>query len=124
MKEQRWQDWSVIVLGTWLVFSPFAGIGAANDAAAINSYLIGAAVLVFAFTALISPAIWQEYTNLLLGFWLIIAPFTLGFTTQLGPMWNQIFVGLLIGGAALAVILQKSAESHGPEGHGHGHGHV
>jgi len=121
MKEQRWQDWSVIVLGGWLVFSPFVGIGAVNDTAAINSYLIGAAVLVFAFAALVSPAIWQEYTNLLLGFWLIVAPFTLGFTTQLGPMWNQIFVGLLIGGAALAVILQKSAEDHGSEGHGHGH---
>jgi len=116
MKEQRWQDWTVVLLGAWLVLAPLFGIGAISDVAAINSYLIGTVVVIFGIAALVRPQLWEEYVNLALGIWLIIAPFALGFTNQAGPMWNQIIVGLLIGGAALAVTMQKSTPT---AGHGH-----
>jgi len=118
MKEQRWQDWTVVLLGVWLVVAPFFGVGVTGDVAAFNSYLTGTAVAIFAIAALARPQVWEEYTNLLLGFWLIIAPFTLGFTDLVVPMWNQIIVGLLIGSSALSVTLQKSTPT---SGHGHGH---
>lgn len=121
MKEARWQDWTNVLLGAWLVLSPFIGIGVTGDAAAINSYLAGTAVAFFAFAAITRPEIWKEFTNLVLGFWLIVAPFTLGFTNLMGPMLNQIIVGLLVGGIALAVTLQKSTPT---VDHGHGHGHA
>ena len=123
MKEQRWQDWTNVLLGAWLVVAPFIGIGATNDTAAINSYVTGVAIALFAFAAISRPQKWKEYTNLVLGLWLILAPFVLGFTNLAGPMWNQIIVGLLVGGAALAVILQKSIPTAG-HGHGHGPGHA
>ncbi|GMR07071.1 MAG: SPW repeat protein [Gammaproteobacteria bacterium] len=118
MKELRWQDWAIVLLGVWLVLSPVFGIGVVNDVAAFNSYLTGTAVAIFASVALARPQLWEEYTNLFLGLWLIIAPFFLGFSNQTGPMWNQIIVGLLIGGTALAVTLQKTTPT---AGHGHGH---
>ncbi len=118
MKEQRWQDWTNVLLGLWLVSAPFFGVGATGDVAAINSYLTGTAVAIFAIAALARPQIWEEYTNLFLGLWLIVAPFALGFTNLVAPMWNQIFVGLLVGSIALGATLQKSAPT---SGHGHGH---
>ncbi len=118
MKELRWQDWAIVLLGVWLVLSPVFGIGAMGDVAAFNSYLTGTAVAIFAGVALFRPQLWEEYINLSLGFWLIIAPFVLNFSNQAGPMWNQIIVGLLIGGTALAVTMQKSTPT---AGHGHGH---
>jgi len=121
MKKQRWQDWTNVLLGAYLVLAPFFGIGATGDVAAINSYLTGTAVAIFAIAALARPQLWEEYTNMVLGLWLIAAPFVLGFTNLAGPMWNQIIVGLLIGGAALAVTLEKSVPM---EGSGHGHGHA
>ena len=121
MNKQRWQDWTNVLLGVWLVLAPFSGIGVAGDVAAINSYLTGAAVAIFAIAALARPQMWEEYTNLVLGLWLIVAPFALGFTDLAGPMWNQITVGLLVGGVALAATLKKSTPM---EEHGHGHGHA
>jgi len=119
MKEQRWQDWINVLLGAWLVLTPFFGIGGIGDVAAINSYLTGAAVAIFAIAALSRPQMWEEYINMVLGLWLILAPFALGFTNLAGPMWNQIIVGLLIGGAALGVTLQKTTPPTAGQGHGH-----
>jgi len=117
MKEQRWQDWINVLLGAWLVLSPFFGIGGTSDVAALNSYLAGAAVAIFAIAALTRPQMWEEYTNIVLGVWLILAPFVLGFTNQAAPMWNQIIVGILIGGAALAVTLEKTTPPTAGQGH-------
>jgi len=97
-------------------------IGLTNDAAAINSYVVGATVALIAFAAISSPQIWKEYTNIGLGLWLIFAPFVLGFTGLVGPMLNQIIAGLVIGGIALGVTLEKTTPPM--EGHGHGHGHA
>ncbi len=122
MKEQRWQDWTVVLLGVWLVLAPFLGIGAIGGVAAINSYLIGTVVALVAFAAIAQPDLWKEYTNMILGLWLIAAPFILSFTNVAGPMWNQIIVGLLIAAAAFDVTLRMSTpkDTHGgPEGHGH-----
>jgi len=121
MKTQRWQDWTNVLLGAWLVLAPFLGIGTTGDVAALNSYLIGSAVLLFAFAALTTPQMWKEYTNIGLGLWLIFAPFVLGFTSQIGPAWNQIIVGLVVGTVALGATLKNIAPT---EGHGHGHGHA
>jgi SPW repeat len=121
MKEQRWQDWTNLLLGTWLVLTPFFGIGGFSDIAAFNSYLIGAAVAAFAIAALARPLLWEEYINLSLGVWLIAAPFILGFAAQAGPTLNQVIVGLLIGSIALGATLQKGTVEGG---HGHGHGHA
>jgi len=121
MKEQRWQDWTNILLGSWLLLTPFFGIGGFSDVAAINSYLTGTAVAVFAIAALARPLMWEEYVNLTLGVWLIAAPFVLGFSGQIGPTLNQVLVGLLIGSVALGATLQKETIGGG---HGHGHGHA
>ena len=121
MKEQRWQDWTNVLLGAWLVLAPFIGIGVANDIAATSSYVTGVAVLLFAFAAISHADLWKEYTNLVLGLWLIVAPFVLSFANLVGPTYNQIIVGLLIGGVALAAVLQKTPTAG--QGHG-GHGHA
>jgi len=119
MKEQRWQDWTNVLLGVWLVVAPLIGIGVINDVAAINSYVVGAAVAVFAYAAISHEDLWKEYTNLVLGLWLIAAPFFLNFTNLVGPTYNQIIAGVLIASIAVAAVLQKSPTTG--EGHGHGH---
>lgn len=99
--EQRWQDWFNLVLGAWLIIAPLIGLGVNHGLAAWNSYISGAVVAIFAVIALARPQLWEEWLNLIIGLWLIIAPFALGYTHQTGPMWNQIIVGLLIGVDAL-----------------------
>lgn len=121
MKDARWQDTTVLLLGVWLAISPLLGVGVIDDTAAINAYITGVAVLLFALSAITNPDSWQEYSNLILGFWLIVAPFALGFANLLIPTVSQVIVGLLVGGIALQATLDSST----PTGHGgHGHGHA
>ncbi len=104
---QRWQDWLNLLLGAWLFLAPLTGVGAVSDVAAWNSYVFGLGVAIFAIAALYRPQMWEEWVNLVIGIWLISAPFALGFTDQTAVMWNQIIVGLLVGGDAAWVMLQR-----------------
>lgn len=110
---QRWQDWTNLVLGAWLVLAPLFGVGSPSDAAAWNAYIGGGVVALVSIWALARPQErWDEWLNLALGLWLIAAPFALAFQTQPGPAWNQIVVGLVVGIDALWVILQRPTVSH------------
>ena len=41
---------------------------------------------------------WASWTNVVLGVWLIIAPFLLGYSAETTALWNDIIVGLFIVG--------------------------
>ncbi|HEX8011494.1 MAG TPA: SPW repeat protein [Casimicrobiaceae bacterium] len=105
---QRWQDWLNLVLGAWLILAPLAGVGSLTDIAAWNAYIGGGLVVIFSVWALArSKEQWEEWVNLILGVWLIFAPFALGFSNQAVPMWNQVIVGLVIGIDAAWAIVER-----------------
>jgi hypothetical protein len=109
---KRWQDMLVLVLGVWLFFSPFL-LGYSNiTPAAMNAYLCGIAVAVLAVIAMSDTRMWEEWTNLALGAWLILAPFVLGFSEHGTATWNHVIIGLLIGVDALAVVMRRSPPHH------------
>jgi hypothetical protein len=97
MKDRRWQDVAMLVLGFWLIVSPFVLLYSETmGIASLNSYLLGVAVMVFAAIALYQPHMWEEWVNLVLGIWLIVAPIVLGFRTEMAPTVNHFIVGVLI----------------------------
>lgn len=96
-REQRWQDWVALVFGVWFFISPWILGFADMEMAAWNSYIIGIAVAVFSIIALARPQQWEEWVNILLGIWLILSPFVLGFAESTSPLANAIILGLLIG---------------------------
>ena len=107
----RWQDWTNLVFGLWLFFSPWllqylaAMPYTTQTTASWNSIVFGAAVVVFAVWALFVPKIWEEWTNLILGLWLIASPWVLGFSMETLATTNMVIVGLVIAalsGVALA----------------------
>ena len=105
----------MFVLGIWLFFSPFWMVAYASNSngAAWNSYIMGALVFAFAWGALASRRIWEEWINLAIGIWLVIAPFVLGFYSgQPGAGWNQIIVGILVGLDAIWVLGQARSDMH------------
>lgn len=107
--KQRWQDWLNLLLGIWLVVAPLIGIGAMGGLAAWNAYLFGAIIIVFSVAALNEPHGWEEWTNLVVGLWLIAAPFVLGFSMQAGPAWNHIGVGAVVCADALWMALSRGS---------------
>jgi len=101
---QRWQDWVILTLGVWLFFAPFfMSYGSITGAAAWSSYVAGTVAAVFAASALWTPASQsEEWVNLALGLWLVIAPFVLGFYgSEAVAAWNHVVAGIVITGGAI-----------------------
>lgn len=117
--KQRWQDWAALVLGVWLFFAPFFMLyGPLTGPAAWNSYIVGAAVAIFAAWALQSPGKWEEWVNLALGLWLIAAPFALGFYAGLeAAAWSQIIIGVLLAADAIWALAARPSRGGAPAPH-------
>ena len=69
---------------------------ASAGAAAWNAWIFGVIVFLVALSALGRMNSWQEWVNLLIGIWLFIAPWVLGFTGLPGASWDHWIVGALI----------------------------
>src|SRR3954462_15060849 len=119
MQTKRWQDCVMLVVGVWLFLSPFwmAAYASSSNAAAWNAYVMGALVVAFSWAALVNRRMWEEWVNLAVGVWLIIAPFVLAFYAgQVGAGWNQIIAGLIVAIDAAWVI---AGLHHGRSPHDH-----
>lgn len=116
--KQRWQDWVILALGAWLFLAPFfTGYSSLSGPAAWNSYVLGAIVTVFAIAALWRPeSPTEEWVNLVLGLWLVIAPLALGFyASEAVAAWNHFVVGALVAGDAVwAMAVQSKAAREVP----------
>ena len=114
--KEHWRDWLMLLLGVWLLISPFAlGYAAAQAGmlAVWNPVIVGVAVIVFAIAVLRKTQMWEEWTLLLLGAWLIVSPFILGYAGINVALWNSIIVGLLVGAdAAWSLIVLRSHRTH------------
>lgn len=85
-----------LTLGAWLVIAPF--LLGATAPATWNDVLAGLAVLALAGTRIAKPAASTtsiSWINLSIGVWLIIAPFVLGYSSQVA-IWNDVIVGVLL----------------------------
>ena len=98
----RWQDWANVLLGCWLVVSPWQMGYSLNETATTNACGLGAVLIVFNLISacrLVDEG--QEIFNILLGFWLMASPYSLGFASDKDPAINALAAGATI--VALAV---------------------
>jgi SPW repeat-containing protein len=95
---QHWQDAASLLVGVWLVVSPFS-LGFAGAAVWITIAL-GLGVILFAIEAFVLPSFLEEWGEMLMGMALILAPWTFeyeqGFAT-LSSALSGVLVILLAG---------------------------
>ena len=73
---RRIEDWANLSLGAYLFFVPFFVV--ANVASTWNAYVVGTLIFCVALYALAQPESKRvEWMNVVLGAWLIVAPFVL-----------------------------------------------
>lgn len=91
-----------MIAGLWLIISPFI-LGFTTRAAAMwVAVVVGIIVMLLACIRAANPQrhIGLSWLNLLLGLWLIVAPFVLGFAAAT-PTWNSVILGIIV--ALLAI---------------------
>lgn len=93
----RWPSLLIMFLGLWLVVAPYL-LGYADVLqASLNSILVGLTLAIAGGSrAYFGAPIWLSLVNFLLGAWLLIAPFGLGFPAVGSAAWTQAIVGIIV----------------------------
>jgi|SRR5690349_9688769 SPW repeat-containing protein len=107
----QWRDVANLILGLWLLISPWVLSYMGETVAAWNAYIVGIIVAVAAAAALVAFHKWEEWVNVALAAWLIISPFLLSYPMMSHAMTNQIVVGVVTG--LLALWTAITTDEHG-----------
>jgi hypothetical protein len=105
----KWQDWASFVLGLWLAVSPWLVGYAEHEAATANAIIVGLALALGSHFECVACAeeLRAEWVNLVVGVWLVGAPFTFDFGSRVAAA-NSITVGAVVALlAASALSLDK-----------------
>lgn len=110
-KQYVGQDVVNLFLGVWTFLTPWV-IGHHPGAVVVANYVIvGILITFFAGAAVIAFRPWQEGINMVLGAWLLISPWVLGFRAIPSLMWSAFVIGVLVVScSALALIKKQSHE--------------
>lgn len=95
-RSNNWQDWVNLVLAIWLFISPWVLRFADQQQPSWDAWVVGVIVAVLSIAALTQMQLWEEWINLLLGAWLFISPWIMGFSANHTISWNAWVVGGLI----------------------------
>ncbi len=96
-----WASGINLILGVWLFISPWIITYVASEAR-WNDLIVGAAIVLFSWIRLVSRDRTgvPSWVNLLLGLWLIFAPFVMHYVSD-GQRWNSVIVGVIVAVLAL-----------------------
>ena len=93
---KRWQDQLILLLGLWLIVSPWAFGYAQGSAQMVNAVLSGVVIAVLAAFDLYKTYFWAVVVNLLLGIWVAVSPWVLGVAGTNTVVWNELLVGIAV----------------------------
>lgn len=100
-KMKHWQDPLNLVLGIWMIVSPWALAYQDETNAMQNALFVGVLVAALAAIELFKVQAWEEWTNFALGIWLAMSPWLLGFSGIVLATYNALIVGIAIAALAL-----------------------
>ncbi len=95
-KLKRWQDQVILLLGLWLLVSPWAFSYPEGSPQMINAFASGLVIAVLAAFDLYKTYFWAVVVNLLVGVWVAVSPWVLRIAEQRVVMWNELIVGIAV----------------------------
>jgi hypothetical protein len=93
---KHWQDPLNAVIGAWLVLSPWVAGFSGDTVAMTNALVVGVALVAAALGAMLVPRAWEEWTEAVLGLWLIVSPWALGFSGRADVTFAAVGTGAVI----------------------------
>jgi hypothetical protein len=96
----KYCDVANLILGAILFISPWLFAFEAG-AASQNAIICGIVIAALSIAALSAYAVWEEWLNLIVGLWVIVSPWVLGFQGS-NAMTVHLIIGLIV--AVLAAV--------------------
>jgi len=100
------QDWVNLVCAVLLFISPWILAFSGDVTATRAAWITGVVVAIFAVAALVQFAEWEEWISALLGLWMIVAPWVVGFSTVGVAVAAFVVLGLVVACASAAELWQ------------------
>ncbi len=104
MNPKHWQDPINLVLGLWLIASPWALSYNYERVATWNAAIVGLLIAAAALYTLFRIMAWEEWAGVAFGVWMIVSPWVLGFSAVAAATWNAVLIGLAVAALALWVL--------------------
>ncbi|MBG6221557.1 MULTISPECIES: SPW repeat protein [unclassified Janthinobacterium] len=95
-KLKRWQDQLILLLGLWLLVSPWAFSYPEGSPQMLNALVSGLVIAVLAAFDLYKTYFWAVVVNLLVGVWVATSPWILRLAEQRVVLWNELLVGIAV----------------------------
>jgi hypothetical protein len=95
-KLKRWQDQVILLLGLWLLVSPWAFSYPEGSPQMLNALVSGLVIAVLAAFDLYKTYFWAVVVNLLVGVWVVASPWILRLAEQRVVLWNELLVGIAV----------------------------
>src|SRR5574337_94369 len=102
---KHWQDPLNALLGAWMVLSPWVLGFQHQMAPTVSGVIVGLALIAASLGAVFVPRVWEEWSQAVLGIWMIISPWMLGFSSQMDVMRSAVVSGIVALVLALWVLL-------------------
>jgi hypothetical protein len=83
-----WEDWLSIVAGVLIGLSPWLSGAMSSSAVMWNTTIVGALVIGLAALELVDLRRWEEGLEMVLGVWLVAAPFVFGYAGTALMYWH------------------------------------
>lgn len=109
MFQRRWRDEAYfdvinLALGVFLFLSPWI-FGFTSDLAWHTSWMAGAAITVLAFFAIVEFFESEEWINLVIGVWVAVCGWIIGFGTDTSAKHVHLIIGLVVAAFAAVELL-------------------
>jgi len=100
MRTANTLNWLIALAGVWEILAPFI-LGYADVSTALwNAIIVGIVLIILAvWAALTNDASTEKnlsWVNAVVGLWLVLAPFILGYAVITAALWNAIIVGIVV----------------------------
>ena len=102
----RYQDLVNLACGVLLFISPWVLRFSGDMMATRSAWITGVVVAIFAVAALVQFAEWEEWISLLLGVWMIAAPWVVSFSTVGVAVAAFVILGIVVALASMSEIWQ------------------
>lgn len=104
--KKRWHDVMVLVLGIWLLISPFFLPRTVGDENLFtNSLIIGLFLQLAAIAAIMRPNAWKEWIFVILGAWLISSSFLFSKEDTFNGLFSSSVFGLPENGVIVGILV-------------------
>lgn len=87
-----------ILAGIWLIISPFFLAYNSAGRATSNDVILGIIIAIIAAVRFFGAyeQAWLSWINVLLGIWVLISPWALGYSNVAAPLWNNVILGIIV----------------------------